>query len=157
MSEEQQTGPQVVLQKIYLKDASVEVPNAPEIFAEEWRPKVDVQINTEVAKVAEDVHQVTLAVTVMAKQNDRTGYLVEVHQSGIFALRGFSQAQEQQAVLGAYCPNVVFPYARESVSDLIQRSGFPQFLLQPVNFDALFREYMKQAQDQAGPGGSAPH
>ena len=145
MSEQAASGPQVILQKIFLRDASVEVPGAPLIFTREWKPKMDVQINTEVSGVAENTHQVTLAVTVTAKLEDSTAYLIEVQQAGIFVLQGFEGGQpDPRAVLGAYCPNVLFPYLRETVSDLIQRSGFPQFLLQPVNFDALFQEYLKQ-------------
>ncbi len=145
-------GPQVVMQKIYLRDASVEVPNAPAIFTLEWQPKVDVQLNTAIEKLGDDNHEVTIAVTVTAKLGEQTAYLVEVQQAGIFRIWGFDDEDEHRSVLGAWCPNVIFPYLREAVSELVQRAGFPQFLLQPVNFDALFREYQKQA----GAAGNAP-
>jgi preprotein translocase subunit SecB len=141
-----ETGPQVILQKIYLKDCSVEVPGAPMIFTKEWKPRMDVQINTDVQHVADQTHQVSLSVTVTAKLDDATAYLVEVQQAGIFVLQGFDDKHDRRPVLGAYCPNLLFPYAREVVSDVVQRAGFPQFLLQPVNFDALFQEYVKQQQ-----------
>ncbi len=137
------------MQKIYLKDCSVEIPGAPLVFTKEWKPKMDVQINTDVKGVAEGTHEVTLSVTVTAKLDDTTAYLVEAHQAGIFVLRGFAEKDDQRPILGAYCPNALFPYLRETVSDLIQRAGFPQFLLQPVNFDALFQEYLKQQQASA--------
>lgn len=148
MAEEAQR-PQVVLQKIYLKDCSVELPLAPAIFTREWKPKMDVQINTEVEGDDNGSQQVTLAVTVTAKLGEETAYLVEVQQAGVFLLQGIADRLQRQAVLGAYCPNMLFPYLRETVSDLVQRAGFPQFLLQPVNFDDLFREYMAQQETQS--------
>ena len=148
-------GPQVVMQKIYLRDCSVEVPGAPMVFTQEWKPKMDVQINTDVKSVAENTHQVTIAVTVTASLNDTTAYLVEVQQAGIFVLQGFTEQQDIRPVLGAYCPNALFPYLREVVSELVQKAGFPQFLLQPVNFDALFQEYLKQQNDPAAAAGKA--
>ncbi len=151
MTEQQASGPQVVMQKIFLADASVEVPAAPMIFTQEWKPKMDVQLNTDVKNVADKTHQVTVKVTVTAKLEDTTAYLVEVHQAGIFVLQGFAEKDDVRPVLGAYCPNTLFPYLRESVSELIQKAGFPQFLLQPVNFDALFQEYLKQQTTPADP------
>ena len=152
--QQQASGPQVVMQKIFLADCSVEVPGAPLVFTKEWKPKMDVQINTDVKKVAEQTHQVTVAVTVTAKLDEDTAYLVEVQQAGIFVLQGFAEKDDIRPVLGAYCPNTLFPYLREAVSDLIQRAGFPQFLLQPVNFDALFQEYLKQQATPADPAKS---
>lgn len=139
----------MVLQKIFLKDCSVEVPGAPLVFTQEWKPKMDVQINTDVKAVAQQTHQVTLAVTVTATLDDKPAYLVEVQQAGVFALQGFEGRDDQRAVLGAYCPNALFPYVREVVSELIQKAGFPQFLLQPVNFDALFQEYLNRQEAEA--------
>lgn len=142
-------GPQVILQKIFIRDCSVEVPDAPVIFTKEWKPKMDVQLNTDVKNVADKTHQVTLQVTVTAKLDEQTAYLVEVQQAGIFVIQGVEPEEQLRAVLGAYCPNVLFPYVREVVSDLVQKAGFPQFLLQPVNFDALFQQYLQQQADQA--------
>lgn len=149
--QQQATGPQVVMQKIFLADCSVEVPGAPMVFTKEWKPKMDVQINTDVKKVADNTHQVTVSVTVTAKLEDDVAYLVEVQQAGIFVLQGFAENDDVRPVLGAYCPNTLFPYLREAVSELIQKAGFPQFLLQPVNFDALFQEYLKQQAAPADP------
>lgn len=139
-------GKQVILQKIYLHDASLEVPQAPQIFTRTWQPQVDVQIGTGSQALAADQHQVTLTVTVTAKLDKDVAYLAEIKQSGIFLLKGFAAAAgERQAVLGAYCPNLLFPFAREAVADLVQKAGFPQFLLQPVNFDALYQEHLNRA------------
>lgn len=139
---------QVVLQKIYVKDASLEVPNAPEIFTQEWAPKLDVQLNTAVQDLGPDTHQVVLTVTLNARLGERTAYHAEVQQGGVFKLVGFDSEVERRAVLGAYCPSVLFPFAREAAADLIQRGGFPAFLLQPVNFDALYQQHV--AQTRAG-------
>ncbi len=139
-----QTQKEVVVRKIYVQDASLEVPGAPEVFTLKWEPKIDVQLNSSVDQVSEDVYRVLLALTVTATLADKTAYLAEVHQSGIFTVSGFADA-ERQAVLAVYCPNLLFPFARESVADLIQRGGFPQFLLQPVNFDALYQQHQAQA------------
>lgn len=138
------TDKQVLLQKIYVRDASLEVPNAPEIFTLEWAPKIDVQINTAVQDLAAETHHVILTVTINARLGERTAYHAEVQQGGLFKLSGFESDEERRAVLGAYCPNVLFPFVRESLADLIQRAGFPAFLLQPVNFDALYHQHLAQ-------------
>ena len=147
---------QVLLQKIYLKDASVEVPQAPQIFTRQWQPQIDVQVNTAINALAADNWQVLLSLTVTAKLGDDAAFLVEVHQAGIFAVTGFASPQEQQAVLAGYCAGVVFPFAREAVADLVQRAGFPQLLLQPINFDALYAEHQTRAKAQAA-GGDIKH
>ena len=150
MSDDQSrpAGKQVLLQKIYVRDASLEVPNAPDIFTKEWQPQVEVQINTSVQDLTAELHHVVLTVTVGARLNERTAYHAEVQQAGIFAVRGFADAAERKAILGAYCPNLLFPFARESIADLVQRAGFPAFLLQPINFDALYQQHLQQ---QAAP------
>lgn len=138
---------QVLLQKIYLKDASLEIPQAPTVFTKQWQPQVDVQLQTASKSLNDDSVEVVLSVTVTTKLGEETAFLVEVHQAGIFSLRGFeAEGEERRAVLGAYCPNHLFPFAREAVADLVQRAGFPQLLLQPVNFDALYLEHRKRAQ-----------
>lgn len=144
MAEEQAGGKQVVLQKIYVADASLEVPKAPEVFTRKWEPKVDLSINTAVNKVGEDTHQVVLTVTATAKlgESEDVAYICEIKQAGIFVLKGLSDEAERRAVLGAYCPNLLFPFARETVNDLVQKGGFPQFLLQPVNFDAIYQQHL---------------
>lgn len=135
-------GKQVLLQKIYLRDASVEVPDGPMIFTGEWKPAMDVDLNTRINEVGEQTHQVRVTVTVTAKLTDKTAYIVEVDQAGVFRVAGFDNDADLQQILGAYCPAMLFPYVRETISDLIQRAGFPQFLLQPVNFDALYQQHL---------------
>lgn len=156
MANDNQEAPerQVVLQKIFVKDISLEVPNAPSVFTREYNPEIDVQLNNAVYALDDDTHQVLLTITVTAKQDNNTTFLVEVHQAGIFTVTGFEQ-EERDAVLGAYCPNLLFPYARETVSDLVQRGGFPQFLLQPVNFDALYHQQRLQSEQPAAAGDGA--
>jgi preprotein translocase subunit SecB len=149
---------QVILQKIYLRDASLEVPNAPDIFTREWSPKLDVQLNTAVQDLSPEVHHVVLTVSLTARLGDHTAYHVEVQQGGVFKLTGFGDGEERRAVLGAYCPSVLFPFAREAAADLIQRGGFPAFLLQPVNFDALYQQHRAQVRaerEPAKPAGKA--
>ncbi len=135
-------GKQVLLQKIYVRDASVEVPDGPMIFTGEWKPDVDVDLNTQINEVSEQTHQVTVTITVTAKLGEKTAYIVEVHYAGVFRVAGFDDPAELRQILGSYCPTMLFPYVREAVGDLIQRAGFPQFLLQPVNFDALYQQHM---------------
>ncbi|HSW12499.1 MAG TPA: protein-export chaperone SecB [Solimonas sp.] len=139
---------QVLLQKIYLKDASLEVPQAPEVFTRQWQPQLDVQVNTEVKNLPQDHYQVMLSVTVTAKLGDDVAFLAEVHQAGIFLVRGFDSAAEKHAVLGAYCPGQVFPFARDAIADLVQRGGFPQLLLQPINFEGLYVEHQQKNRQQ---------
>ena len=142
---DQAGGKQVRLQKIYLQDASVEVPDGPLVFTREFKPQVDVDLNTRVRSVGEATHQINLRVTVTASMGDKTAYIVEVDQAGVFQLAGFDNADEHDRILGAYCPGTLFPFVRESVNDLVQRAGFPQFLLQPVNFEALYQQRRQQA------------
>ncbi len=149
-------GPRVQLQKVYLKDASVEVPGAPQVFTRAFQPKVDVALNTEVQPLAESSHHVVLAVTVTAKQDDEVAYLVEVQMAGVVALSGVRNDAEKQALLGAWAPNQIFPFVREAISDFVQKAGFPPFLLQPVNFDAALRDHLRKQQGQAGAAGQEP-
>lgn len=140
---------QVVLQKMYVKDASLEVPQAPQIFTRQWQPETDVQVNTQYTDLGDNNHQVMLSVTVTAKAGTDVGFLVEVHQAGIFTISGFDPV-ELGAVLGGYCPGLLFPFAREAVADLVQRAGFPQLLLQPINFDALYIQHQREQAAKAG-------
>ncbi len=144
MSEEQ--AQQFSIQKIYIKDVSFESPNAPTVFTEgEWKPEVNVQINTETKALSDELQEVTLTVTVTAKQLDKTAFLVEVKQAGLFQMKGF-EAEQLGGMLGAYCPETLFPYAREAISDLVAKGGFPQMLLSPVNFNALYMQHQQQQQ-----------
>lgn len=142
-------GRQVLLQKIYVKDASIEVPQAPTIFTRAWRPEVDVQVNTKVDDLPEDAFQVTVILTVTAKLGDDVAFLIEAHQAGVFSVKGFDKPAERAAILGGYCPGLIFPFARETIADLVQRAGFPQLLLQPINFEALFLEHQRKRQAES--------
>lgn len=135
---------QFVIQRIYTKDVSYESPNAPEIFRKEWQPAHELNLGTRINKISEDTYEVILEVTVTTKIGDQTATLVEVHQAGIVSLKGFPE-KEMGPLLGAYCPNLLFPYAREVVSDLVTKGSFPQLVLQPVNFDALYAQRQQQA------------
>jgi preprotein translocase subunit SecB len=136
------------LQRVYTKDISFETPNSPAIFQQEWKPETSVNLNTEVNKLNDNVYEVTLSVTVTTKLGEQTAYLAEVNQAGIVSVKGFSD-QEMGPLLGAYCPNQLFPYIRETVSDLIMKGSFPQLVLQPVNFDMLYAQHHQQRVEQA--------
>ncbi|MAS11462.1 protein-export chaperone SecB [Endozoicomonas sp. G2_2] len=148
---------QVGLQKIYIRDASIEVPNGPRVFTEEYKPDVNVDLNTRIENLSRETHQVTLTVTVTAKQGERTAYIVEVQQAGVFQIEGFDDDKARGHLLGAYCPSILFPYIRESVGDMVQRAGFPHFLLQPVNFDLLYAQHQQNQGGQPTDVGSATH
>ena len=139
-TEEQQA--RFVIQKIYTKDISFETPNSPEIFRDEWKPELDLQLSNEYVRVDDENHEITLVVTVTAKVGDKVAFLIEVKQAGIFSLTGYSD-QEMGPLIGSYCPNTLFPFAREVISDVVLKGGFPQLVLAPVNFDAL---YMNQVE-----------
>jgi len=141
MSEQQQ--PMFSIEKIYVKDLSLEVPNAPQVFMQNEQPKLEVQLQQNSKRVNEALFEVTLVITVSAKQGDKTMFLVEVSQSGIFQIRNIPDA-DLGPVLGMVCPNVLFPYARETVSDIIGRAGFPPVLLAPVNFEALYQQRLQE-------------
>jgi len=146
MSEEtsQEAQQQFAIQKIYIKDVSFETPNSPQIFTENKKPEINIDLNTAVNVLNEsDIFEVVLRITVTAKIEENTAFLAEVHQAGIFNVSGFDKPN-LDGMLGSYCPNLLFPYAREAISDLVTKGGFPQFLLQPVNFDALYAQHMQQ-------------
>jgi preprotein translocase subunit SecB len=147
---------QFSIQKIYTKDMSFETPNSPKIFIEKWEPSVDFNLSTHADPLENSLVEVALTVTITVKSADVTAYLVEVNQAGIFSLSGFSE-QEMGPMMGSFCPNILFPYAREVVSDLVVKGGFPQLLLAPVNFDALYSQHLQQSQQPASrtPGSDA--
>lgn len=149
-ADEGNANQQFHIQKIYTKDISFESPNAPEVFrGEGWNPDIDVQLQTRSRGLAADVFEVVLIVTVTAKlDEEKTAYLAEVQQAGVFNMSGFDN-EHLQYMLGSFCPNILFPYAREALSDLVSRGGFPQMVLNPVNFDALFQQQLQDAQKQA--------
>lgn len=155
MSEEQQAQRQFMVQRIYTKDISFEAPNTPQIFQENWNPEINVGLGSEITKIGDEHMELALKVTVEAKHEDKTVFLVEVQQGGLFLLQGFSD-EEADALMGVAAPNVLFPYAREVVSDLVTRGSFPQFVLQPVNFEAIYTQ-QRQAQAAQADGGGAAH
>lgn len=137
---EQNATPQFALQRIYLKDASFEVPGAPGIFLQNWNPEINIDLATSAQKLDDgSLFEVTLAMTVTARNEGQVAFLVEVKQGGIFQAAGFNDA-ELGPLLGAYCPNLLFPYIREAISDIVSKGSFPQLLLQPINFDAVYAE-----------------
>lgn len=142
MSEVQQ--PVFSIEKIYVKDLSIEVPGGPQTFMQSEQPQLEIQITHQAQRVNEVLFEATLVVTVTAKLSDKTVFLIEVSQAGVFQIRNVADA-DLAPILGIACPNVLFPYARETVSDVIGRAGFPPVLLAHVNFEALFRERMGQS------------
>ncbi len=137
------------IQKIYLKDLSFENPASPAVFRSEWKPEINLEINNEASRIEGDLFEVILTLTLTAKLEDKTAYLVETKTAGIFGVKGFANEQ-MGPMLGSFCPNILFPYARETVSDVVTRGGFPQLLLTPVNFDALYAQHMQKAQAEQG-------
>jgi preprotein translocase subunit SecB len=144
-------GPTFSVEKIYVKDLSFEVPGAPQVFNEQGQPTLEMNLNQRVQRVADALFEVELGVTLTCKMVDKTVYLAEVRQAGLFGLNGFDD-QTLDAMLGVHCPGILYPYARQSVSDMITAGGFPPFLLQPINFEGLYAEGLRQrqAQGQAG-------
>jgi preprotein translocase subunit SecB len=138
------------IQRLYIKDSSFESPSVPAIFREEWQPEVSIDLQTKSQILEGDLHEVVLTVTVTAKKKEKIIFLVEVKQAGIFAIKGFSKEQLGH-MLGSFCPNVLFPYAREVVTDIAVRGGFPPLYLTPVNFDMLYAQHLEQ-QKQADTG-----
>ncbi len=141
---EQNEQPVFGIEKLYVKDLSVEVPNAPEIYLEQNAPQVEIQLNTQGRQVGEGVFEAVLTVTVTAKTEEKTVFLVEVGQAGVFRIMNIGQEQ-MEGLLAVACPNILFPYAREAVSDAVTRAGFSPIMLQPVNFEAM---YMARLQEQ---------
>jgi preprotein translocase subunit SecB len=151
MSEPAQEQPVFSIEKLYVKDLSLEIPNAPQIFLERDAPQVDVQLQTQGKSVQEGVYDVVLSITVTATLGERTVFLVEVAQAGIFQIRNVPEG-DLEPILGIACPNILFPYAREVVSDAVTRAGFPPVVLNPMNFEALYQQRLQQqATEAAGP------
>lgn len=147
---EPQQQPTFGIEKIYVKDLSLEIPHAPQVFLSGDQPQVDVQLHNEGESIGEGLYQVVLTVTVTAKAGDKTMFLVEAAQAGIFQVRNLPES-DLEPLLATACPNILFPYVREAVSDVIARAGFPPVYLAPVNFEAIYLQRLQQAQEQAGP------
>jgi preprotein translocase subunit SecB len=144
-------GQQFNIQKVFMKDMSFETPNSPAIFTEEWKPDINLQLTSNATPMAEGLFEVVLSLTVTAKLGEKTAYLAEIQQGGIFSLGGFDQPQMSH-MLGAFCPNVLYPFAREAIADLIGKGGFPPVYVAPVNFDALYAQRMQEIQAQVASG-----
>ena len=140
------------IEKLYVKDVSFEVPGAPQVFNEQGQPELQMNLGQRVQRVSDTAFEVVLGITLTCKVNDKTAYLAEVQQAGVFTLAGFEDAGVD-AMLGTQCPAVLYPYAANTITQLIQAGGFPPFFLQPINFDALYAETLRQRAAQANAGG----
>jgi preprotein translocase subunit SecB len=147
---QQNNQPVFSIEKLYVKDLSLEIPNAPQAFLERETPTVDIQLHHNSSQVDDGLYQTILTVTVTAKINDKTLFLVEAAQAGIFTLRNIP-ANDMEAVLAIACPNILFPYVREVISDIVVRAGFPPVVLNPVNFEALYQAQREAQTQQAAP------
>jgi preprotein translocase subunit SecB len=157
MSEQAAPENQFSIQKIYVKDLSFESPSAPEIFNfQSWDPKIELNLNGNNKQVADGIHEVVLSVTATVKNHEKTAFLIEVQQAGLFTMAGF-KPEDMRYVLNSQCMTILFPYARELISDMTSRGGFPPLLLNPVNFDALFAKAMQEQQNaqEAGQAGES--
>jgi preprotein translocase subunit SecB len=146
MTETQQPA-QFQLQKLYVKDVSFEVPNSPQVFQEEGQVEIKMNLAQRVENLAEGVHEVVLTVTVTASHGEKTAYLAEVQQAGIFSINGLNE-QATHAAVNTLCPHTLFPYARRSITDLVADGGFPPLVLQPINFDQVYAQRMQEAQSK---------
>ena len=145
---EQSQQPGFAIEKIYVKDASLEIPNAPQVFIQRETPQVGIELSNSATMLEEGVFEVTVTVTVTSKIEDKTVFLIEVAQAGIFQIRNVP-AENLELIASVTCPNILFPYAREVVSDLSVRAGFPPVLLNPINFEALYAQQKQQQAEQA--------
>ena len=146
---------QLVLQKIYIKDFSFESPRAPEIFKADMSPQTELNIRSSSKEVGENAQEVSLTLIVEAKENDKALFLLELEQAGVFVMKGYTE-EERQMLVGSYCPNALYPFAREAISDMVTRGGFPQLLLQPINFDALYAKALQDRPQKNGAQDSEP-
>jgi len=142
----------IAITKIYVKDFSFESPQAPAVFQKgDWQPQTNLNLRSSHSAVDGELHEVVLTITVDAKDGDTTLFLVEIQQAGLFEIAGYD-GEEFGAIIGSFCPNILFPYARESVAAIIQKGGFPEFVLQPINFDALYVQSRQQAAQHEASG-----
>lgn len=157
MAEEDQAAaqnenkPSVRAEKIYLKDVSFETPNSPTIFTIEWRPQLNFEFGQKISKVSDDgLYEVVLVLTATTKIDDKTAYLAEIHQAGIFTIQHDDQ-QQIDRLLGIFCPRMLYPYACAAMSDIVSKGGFPQLLLAPINFEALYQQRLNEAEENSSP------
>lgn len=152
---------QFSIEKIYLKDVSFESPRAPMVFKANWKPEIHLELNNSSQRIQDDLYEVVLSITLTAKNPDAsqaavTAFVVELKQAGLFVIKP-AQKNQLSALVGSYCPTILYPYAREAVSYLVSQGGFPQLLLAPVNFDALFAEAIQKKQQQEQQGAAVLH
>ena len=152
VAEEQPQQAQFQLQKLYMKDVSFELPNAPQIFQDDGQVEIKMNLAQRVENLADGVHEVVLTVTVTANLSEKTAYLAEVQQAGIFAISGLNE-QATHAAVNTLCPHTLFPYARRAITDLVADGGFPPLVLQPINFDQIYAQRMQEAQAQSNGAG----
>jgi preprotein translocase subunit SecB len=147
-----EAGKRISITKVYLKDFSFESPQAPGVFRSgEWKPQTNLNLRSAHNEVDGDLHEVVLTITVDAKDGETSLFLAEIQQSGLFEIAGYDK-EEFGAIVGSFCPNILFPYARETIASIIQKGGFPEFVLQPINFDALYMQSRQQAAQQEAEG-----
>ena len=152
MAEQEQAAEnQLAISKLYIKDFSFESPQAPDVFKRsDWKPQTNLNLRSSHTAIEDNVHEVVLTITIEAKDEEKVLFLVELQQAGLFEISGYD-GEALAAIVGSFCPNILFPYARESVASMIQKGGFPEFVLQPINFDALY----VQAKQQQAEGAAA--
>ena len=151
MNDSSTTKQQFSVQKLYVKDSSFESPASPKMFSfKQWDPKIDLNLTNKRTHVDADIYEVVLLITATVTHEESTAFLVEVHQAGLFQITGFDEEQRNY-LMGSQCMNILFPYAREVVSDMSVRGGFPPLILSPVNFDALYQQHLQQQQQQEQP------
>lgn len=140
------TQEQFGIQSVYIKDISFETPNSPQILMEQWKPQLEMEISNDINRLQEDLYEVVLNITATVKVGEKTAFLIEVHQAGIFILKAFAQ-DKLSYMLQSYCPNILFPFARELISNIVTRGGFQPLVLAPINFDALYAQHQQKQQE----------
>ncbi len=138
------------IQNVYIKDISFETPNSPQIFMEEWKPEIDMEISNKINKLEDDLFEVVLNITATTKVGEKTAFLIEVHQAGIFLIKNFAQ-DKLSYMLNSYCPNILFPFARELITSTVTRGGFQPLLLAPINFEALYAQQQQEESQKNTP------
>ncbi len=148
MAAQDEQGTQFALQRIYIKDLSFEAPKSPEVFRKEWAPQIEMQLNTRQRRLEDNFYEVELGITVTAHNAGEVAFIAEVQQAGIFLIQGLNEASMSHA-MGAFCPSLLFPYAREALDGIVVKGSFPALMLAPVNFDALYEQEMQRQMEQA--------
>lgn len=143
------TEPQFMIQRVYVKDVSFETPHSPNIFKEEWEPKLNLDLGNKTNKLEDNVYEVELSVTATVNNKDKVAFIAEVKQAGIFTIEGAPEEQLDH-LLNSFCPSILFPYAREAITDMVTKGSFPQLVLAPVNFDALYTQQRQEQQKASG-------